>query len=289
MAHFVHLHLHTEYSLLDGLSKIKALATHIKENQMHSCAITDHGAMYGGIEFYKKMTETGLKPIIGVEAYTTNVKHTDRPERSKVKNYHLLLLAKNLEGYKNLMKLTSIAHLEGYYYRPRFDRETLIKYSKGLICTSACPLGEIGQALIADDFKKAKETATTFLDIFGKDYYLEVQRHEPEKYIETSENEEIKTFLKQQVESEKAVNQGIIRLSRELGIPIVATNDAHYVKKEESMAQDALVCIATGKNVSDLKRLRYIDSPTFYLKSTEEMTSLFPDLPEANRGKGWSF
>ena len=278
---FVHLHVHSEYSLLDGLSRIDLMLSHVKTLGMDSLAITDHGVMYGCIEFYKKALKEGIKPIIGMEGYITNVNLKERPERSKLKNYHLLLLAKDNEGYQNLMKLTSIAHLEGYYYRPRFDRETLIKYSKGLICTSACPLGEIGQALIADDFKKAKETATTFLDIFGKDYYLEVQRHEPEKYIETSENEEIKTFLKQQVEFEKAVNQGIIRLSRELGIPIVATNDAHYVKKEESMAQDALVCIATGKNVSDLKRLRYIDSPTFYLKSTEEMTSLFPDLPEA--------
>src|SRR3990167_10902379 len=168
MAHFVHLHLHTEYSLLDGLSKIKALATHIKENQMHSCAITDHGAMYGGIEFYKKMTETGLKPIIGVEAYTTNVKHTDRPERSKVKNYHLLLLAKDLEGYKNLMKLTSIAHLEGYRYRPRFDHKTLKKYSKGLICTSACAAGEVARALNDDDYEKAKRVVEWHLNIFGE-------------------------------------------------------------------------------------------------------------------------
>src|SRR3990172_3020035 len=238
MNKFVHLHVHTEYSLLDGLSKIGNLLTSIKDKGMDAVAVTDHGAMYGIIEFYKKARKEAVKPIIGMEAYTTNINHREKPERSKVKNYHLLLLAKDKEGYKNLMKLTSIAHLEGYYYRPRFDRETLIKYSKGLICTTACPLGEIGQALIADDFKKAKETATTFLNIFGKDYYLEVQRHEPEKYIETSENEEIKTFLKQQVESEKAVNQGIIRLSRELGIPIAATNDAHYVKKEESMAQD---------------------------------------------------
>src|SRR3989338_6848938 len=193
MAHFVHLHLHTEYSLLDGLSKIKALATHIKENQMHSCAITDHGAMYGAIEFYKKMTETGLKPIIGVEAYTTNVKHTDRPERSKVKNYHLLLLAKNLEGYKNLMKLTSIAHLEGYYYRPRFDRETLAKYSKGLICTSSCPQGELAQALLEDGYSKARDVAKWFSDIFGKDYYLETQRHKYGDNAKRAENDEVKS------------------------------------------------------------------------------------------------
>src|SRR3989344_8921581 len=158
---FVHLHVHTEYSLLDGLSKTAKLATHVKENGMDAVAITDHGVMYGVIDFYKKLKKENIKPIIGMEAYTTEGDLRERPERSKLKNYHLLLLAKDKEGYKNLMKLTSIAHLEGYYYRPRFDRETLIKYSKGLICTSACPLGEIGQALIADDFKKAKETATT--------------------------------------------------------------------------------------------------------------------------------
>src|SRR3990170_3170573 len=203
MAHFVHLHLHTEYSLLDGLSKIKALATHIKENQMHSCAITDHGAMYGAIEFYKKMTETGLKPIIGVEAYTTNVKHTDRPERSKVKNYHLLLLAKNLEGYKNLIKLTSIAHLEGYYYRPRFDRETLGKYSGGLVCTSACGLGELAQAFVNESYQKAKEIAEWYLNLFGEDYYLEIQRHYYDSFATSTQNQEIKNSLYTMAKNEK--------------------------------------------------------------------------------------
>src|SRR3989304_10577956 len=168
MIDFVHLHLHTEYSRLDGLSKIKVLTKHIRENGMNSVAITDHGAMYGAIEFYKLVKDAGLKPIIGVEAYTTNVKHTERIERSKIQNFHLLLLAKNLEGYKNLIKLTSIAHLEGYYYRPRFDRETLGKYSKGLICTSSCPQGELAQALIEDGYSKARDVAKWFSAIFGK-------------------------------------------------------------------------------------------------------------------------
>src|SRR3990167_3621961 len=281
MAHFVHLHLHTEYSLLDGLSKIKALATHIKENQMHSCAITDHGAMYGAIEFYKKMTETGLKPIIGVEAYTTNVKHTDRPERSKVKNYHLLLLAKNLEGYKNLMKLTSIAHLEGYYYRPRFDRETLIKYSKGLLCTSTCGQGELAQALVNESYQKAKLVANWFLELLGEDYYLEIQRHNYASFISSIDNNEIKNSLLTLAKNEKTVNDGLLKLSRELGIPVVATNDAHYIKKADAPAQDALVCVATGKNVTDLKRLRFIDAPSFWVTSPGEMTELFFDLQEA--------
>lgn len=265
---FVHLHVHTEYSLLDGLSKISKLMVHVKENGMDTIAITDHGAMYGVIEFYKKALKEGVKPIIGMEGYTTNVNHKERPERGKFQNYHLLLLAKDKEGYQNLMKLTSIAHLEGYYYRPRVDRDTLKKYSKGLICTSACPQGELAQAFIKDDYQEAKNTANWFLDVFGKDYYLEVQKHGYEKDKEMKINEE-------------KINTGVLKLSRELGIPIVATNDAHYINKEDATAQDALVCVATGKNVSDLKRLRFIDSQTFYIKSPEEMAGLFQDLPEA--------
>lgn len=278
---FVHLHVHTEYSLLDGLSKISKLLSHIKELEMDAIAITDHGAMYGVVEFYKKALKEGIKPIIGMEAYTTNVPHKERPERGKFQNFHLLLLAKNKEGYQNLMKLTSIAHLEGYYYRPRFDRDTLKKYSKGLICTSACQQGEIAQALIAENFKKAKEVAEWFLEVFDKDYYLEVQRHETNKFISDAENDEIRKSLVEAAENEKKIKEGVVALSRELGIPIIATNDSHYVKKEDSIAQDALVCVATGKNVSDVKRLRFIDIPTFYIRSTEEMNELFSDLPEA--------
>ena len=278
---FVHLHVHTEYSLLDGLSNISSLIGHVKELGMDSVAITDHGVMYGVVEFYKKARNEGVKPIIGMEAYTTNVKHSERPERSKVKNFHLLLLAKNNEGYKNLMKLTSIAHLEGYYYRPRVDRETLEKYSKGLICTSGCPLGEVGQSLISDSYSEAKKTAEWFLSVFGKDYYLEVQRHENEKFVKNAQNDDIKKELLQMSESEKKVNDGVLKISRELGIPLVATNDSHYVKREDAQAQDSLVCIATGKNVSDTKRMRFIDSPTFYIKSAEEMEELFKDMPDA--------
>src|SRR3989344_5171079 len=176
-AKFVHLHVHTEYSLLDGLSKIKGLINYIKENNMDTIAVTDHGAMYGVIEFYKTAKMNDVKPIIGMEAYTTNIDHTMRPERGKFQNFHLLLLAKNEEGYKNLMKLSSIAHLMGYYYRPRVDRETLAKYSKGLICTSACPQGELPQAILEGREAKGKEIVEWFLDVFGDDYYLEIQRH----------------------------------------------------------------------------------------------------------------
>lgn len=164
---FVHLHVHTEYSLLDGLSNIQIMLDYVKELGMNSIGITDHGAMYGAIEFYKKAIKEGVKPILGIEAYTTNLSLKDKPEKGKVDNYHLLLLAKNIQGYKNLMKLSSIAHLEGYYYRPRVDKETLAKYSKGLICTSSCPQGEIGRALIDEDHKKARKTAKWFLGVFG--------------------------------------------------------------------------------------------------------------------------
>src|SRR3972149_8597635 len=198
---FVHLHVHTEYSLLDGLSKITKLFRHVKEVGMDSIAISDHGAMYGVIEFYKKAKKEGIKPILGMEAYTTNVDLKERPERGKFKNFHLLLLAKNKEGYKNLMKLTSIAHLEGYYYRPRVDRETLAKYSKGLICTSSCPQGELAQALLGGDYTKAKEIAKWFLEVFGDGYYLEIQRHESAKFIAQAATEEIKRLISEQAES----------------------------------------------------------------------------------------
>lgn len=278
---FVHLHVHTEYSLLDGLSKTDHLLKHIKENDMDSCAITDHGVMYGVIEFYKRAKKEGVKPIIGMEAYTTNVDHKSRPERGRMRNFHLLLLAKNNEGYKNLMKLTSIAHLEGYYYRPRFDRETLLKYSKGLIATSACAQGELASHLVEGNLEEGLKVAKWFLEVFGKDYFLEIQRHEYEKYAKRADKPEIKSLLLEQSENEKKINDGVLVISRKLGIPIVATNDAHYVEKKDASAQDALVCIATGKNIADIKRLRFIDSPNFYIKNPSEMAELFVDVPDA--------
>ena len=281
MSKFVHIHVHTEYSLLDGLSNIPKLFGRIKESGMDSVAITDHGVMYGIIEFYKEGLKQGVKPILGVEGYITAGDLHDRPERGKMQNYHLLLLAKDLEGYQNLMKLSSIAHVDGYYYRPRFDRETLKKYSKGLVCTSSCPMGEVGQSLIKDDFKEAKKTAEWYQDTFGDDYYLEVQRHEFGKWVGKAANAEIRTLVSEMQESEEVWVKGITKLSRDLGIPLVATNDAHYIDQKDAPAQDALVCISTGKNVTDTKRLRYIDTPNFYLKTPDEMSSLFPDLPDA--------
>jgi DNA polymerase-3 subunit alpha len=278
---FVHLHVHTEYSLLDGLTNIKKMLLNIKENGMDSIAVTDHGAMYGIIEFYKEAIKSEVKPIIGLEGYITNANMEEKIEREKFRNYHLLLLAKDYEGYKNLMKLTSEAHLRGYYYRPRFDKDTLSKYSKGLICTSACANGEISQLLVDGNYPEAKETAEWFLDIFGKNYYLEIQRHSYGLSLKNIDNPDLRQEVSQMGENEKTINAGLVKLSRNLGIPLVATNDAHYIKKEDATAQDALVCVATGKNVSDVKRLRFIDTPTFYLTTPLEMSNLFKDLPEA--------
>ncbi|OGM12181.1 DNA polymerase III subunit alpha [Candidatus Woesebacteria bacterium RBG_16_36_11] len=278
---FVHLHVHTEYSLLDGLSKLRPLISYVKENGMDSLAITDHGAMYGVIDFYKLAKAQNIKPILGVEGYTTNVNHKEREEREKIKNFHIILLAKNKEGYKNLMKLTSIAHLEGYYYRPRVDRETLAKYSKGLICTSACPQGEVSQALINEDFDKAKKVAQWYLDVFGDDYYLEVQRHKYGDFVSDIKEPEIKASVAKMAENEELINKGMLKLSRSLAIPIIATNDAHYIKKEDATAQDTLVCIATGKNTTDTKRLRFIDTPAFQITTPSEMYKLFPDIEDA--------
>ena len=280
-AKFVHLHLHSEYSLLDGLTNIKKLTSKVKEMGMDSVALTDHGAMYGAIEFYKQCLKEGVKPIVGMEAYTTTIDHKIRPERGKVQNFHLVLLAKNEEGYKNLMKLTSIAHLEGYYYRPRVSNDTLAKYSKGLICTSACPAGELAGHLIDDNYEEAKKTAKWFLDVFGEDYYLEIQNHNYKDHLHEGLQTEIKQELVKMQDYEKKIKDGVIKLSTELGIPIIATNDAHYLNKEDAEAQDVLVCVATGKQVTDTKRIRFIDTPEFYVKSPEQMQELFPQNPDA--------
>jgi DNA polymerase-3 subunit alpha len=281
MGKFVHLHVHTEYSLLDGLSNIRKLFAHVKENDMDAIAITDHGVMYGEIDFYKQGLKQGIKPILGMEGYITAGDLRDRPERGKVQNYHLLILAKSNEGYKNLMKLSSIAHLEGYYYKPRFDRETLKKYSKGLIVTSSCPMGEVGHSLINDNYSEAKKTVEWYLDVFKDDYYLEIQRHENEKWISKAPNAEIRSIVSGFQVSEKKWGEGILKLSRDLGVPLVATNDAHYIKQEDALAQDALVCVSTGKTMNETKRLRYIDTQTFYVRPPNEMEALFPDLPDA--------
>jgi len=278
MTKFVHLHNHTEYSLLDGLSRIKRLFTHVRENNMDAIAITDHGAMYGAIEFFKEGKKQEVKPIIGLEGYVT------RDMNEKIKdNYHITLLAKNYDGYKNLMKLTSIAHMKGYYYKPRFSKEILKEHSNGIVCFSGCPKAEIPQFLIDGNFKEAEKLTQWYADTFKDDFYLELQRHNYEKILPAISDQVLHASLSEIDKNSKSVEEGIIKLSRNLGIPLVATNDCHYIRKEDAEAQDALVCIATGKNVSDIKRLRYIDNPDFYVKSPDEMEEVFKDLPDATQ------
>jgi DNA polymerase-3 subunit alpha len=261
MPNFVHLHVHTEYSLLDGLQKIKKIVPAVKDMGMNACAVTDHGNMYGAIEFYKACKKNEIKPIIGCEVYVAANGRFDKSPNNR-RNQHLILLAKNNQGYQNLMHLVSIGHIEGYYYKPRVDWETLQKYHEGLICTSACVEGEISQLVLDNNYEKAKARAKEYQDLFGEDYYLEIQRH---------------PGLKDQ----DIANEGIIKISRELGIPLIAANDAHYLKKEDAFAQDVLVMINTQTTVNDTKRMSMMQWPDFYMKSPEEMQEQFADLPDA--------
>jgi DNA polymerase III subunit alpha len=278
-AEFVHLHVHTEYSLLDGLSKVTNLIHNVKEMGMKALAITDHGNMYGAIEFYQKANKEGIKPIIGMEAYISQ--DMESREKGKSKNYHLLLLCKNETGYKNLMELTSQAHIRGYYYRPRIDLKLLAKHAQGLICTSACGSGEIPTALYEESYSNAKKITQKYLDIFEDDFYLELQHRDYKEALAAAEDDYIIAELNKMKDFKDKVDPLLIKLSRDMGIPIVATNDAHYIKKEDATAQDATVCIATGKTVQDSKRLRFIDMPDFYIKTPQEMADGFSDYPDA--------
>jgi DNA polymerase-3 subunit alpha len=262
MTKFTHLHVHTEYSLLDGLSQIDKLLGRCQAQKMSSLAITDHGNMYGVIKFYNAAKQFEIKPIIGLEGYLTTTKRTNKTPGAQKQTYHLILLAKNLTGYKNLMKLTTVAHLEGYYYRPRFDFETLEKYHEGLICTTACVQGLIPQLILEDRDKEALEKCRYFLDLFKEDFYLELQHHLG-------------------IPELKKLNQKLVELSRQLGIPLLAANDVHYVDPDDAKAQDALLAIQTKTTLADPNRLTMINSPDYYLSSAEEMNRHFLDFPEA--------
>ncbi|MCD8089263.1 MAG: DNA polymerase III subunit alpha [Clostridiales bacterium] len=257
---FVHLHVHTEYSLLDGSSKIGELISRVKELGMESIAITDHGVMYGCIDFYKEALKQGIKPIIGCEAYIASGSRFNKQKSSDNFYYHLVLLAKDNEGYKNLSRLISLGQIEGYYYKPRIDLDILKKYKTGLICLSACLAGPISKTILTGTYEKAKAAALVYRDIFGEDFYLELQDHG--------------------IPDEKTVNAGLMRIHEETGIPLVATNDLHYVKKEDAAAHDLLLCIQTNTNVLDENRMRY-EGGAYYLKSPEEMYDLFPYAEEA--------
>ena len=264
MADFVHLHTHSEFSLLDGLGKLDYLIEKAKLLGMDSLAITDHGAMYGSFKFYMKAIAAGIKPIIGVETYVTRRSRLDKEGKVDTDPYHLVLLAKNAEGYKNLMKLVTIAHLEGFYYKPRIDFETLKKYHDNLICLSGCMQGQLSQLLLRDEVKEAESIAKKYADLFGPDhYYIEIQRHE--KLPELEE-----------------VNKKLIAVARKLSLPIVATNDIYYVNADDAEAQDILLCVQTQHTILEPHRpLSMISTPDFYMKSPTEMKELFADIPEA--------
>ena len=260
MSKFIHLHMHSEFSLLDGANRIKDLPIRAKELGMDAMALTDHGVMYGAIDFYKACKKEGIKPIIGCEVYVAKRSRFDKEPGIDNKYYHLILLAKNNEGYKNLSKLVSLGFVDGYYYKPRIDREILEKYHEGLICLSACLAGEINQKLLYGKSEEAEEAALWHKKIFGEDYYIEVQNN----------------GLKEQV----IANQKLIMLARKLDIPIVATNDAHYLKKEDAYNHEILLCIQTGKKMSDEDRMRF-ETDELYVKSQEEMIEYFSNFPDA--------
>ncbi len=281
MARFVHLHGHTEYSLLDGLSKIPELVKRVKELGMDAIAITDHGVMYGAIEFYKECRAQGIKPIIGVEMYVARRDHTDKAGKQDAEPYHLTVLAKNYQGYLNLMKLTTIAHCKGYYYRPRVDKKLLKQYREGLIVLSGCPSGEFIRTLNDGSIEKAEEVLKSYQEIFGENFYLEIQSHPYQKSLDAAVDEVIKRDMQRLLEIQDKTKAAVLELSKKMGIKIVATNDFHYIKKEDAEAQDALLCIQTGKFLSETDRLRMIDTPDYFVKSPDEVLEDFKDIPEA--------
>ena len=257
---FTHLHVHTEYSLLDGACRIDRLFDHLKAMGQTACAITDHGVMYGCVAFFDAARAAGIKPIIGCEVYVATRTRFDKVNRIDGNN-HLILLCKNEIGYKNLIKMVSAGFTEGFYSKPRIDKDLLEQHHEGLICLSACLAGEIPQAILAGDYERAKQAALYYRDLFGEgNYYIELQDHG--------------------LEEDQVVLPQLIRLARETGIPMVATNDAHYITKEDAKMQSILLCIQTGKTIADADRMEF-QTDEFYLKSTDEMYDLFAMVPEA--------
>ena len=259
---FVHLHLHTDYSLLDGACDVETVLNRMVDLKMPAAAITDHGNLFGAVSFYETARKKGIKPIIGCEVYVARGSHTDRSSNEGEKaNHHLVLLCENNTGYKNLVKLVSHGFLQGFYYKPRIDKELLAQHSDGLICLSACLSGEVCSNLIHEQYEAARKAAGDYLDIFGRDrFFIEIQD--------------------QGIEVERRINPQLIRLSKELAVPIVATNDCHYVTREDSRAHEVLLCIQTGKTMSDNSRMRF-STDQFYVKTQEEMCELFRELPDA--------
>ena len=265
MADFVHLHNHSDYSLLDAAQTVEKMCGRVDDLGMDSIAITEHGNLFSMIPFYKQAKLAGIKPIIGCEIYVAVNKHTDKKQvisasGKKWGYHHLVLLAQNKEGYQNLMALSSIGYLEGFYYRPRVDKELLKKFNKGLIATSACLAGEITSYAAIGDYEKAKEATLSYMEIFPNRFYLELQDHN--------------------IPKEQASHKIIKKLSKELNVPLIATNDCHYCLREDSDAHDVLFCLGTGKDRNDTNRLKY-EPNQFYIKSTDEMYKIFKDVPQA--------
>lgn len=261
MTEYTHLHVHTEYSLLDGACRIKPLVKRAKELGMHSLAMTDHGAMYGAVDFYLACKAEGIHPVIGCEVYMAQRTRFDKVHGLDNERYHLILLCENQQGYQNLIKIVSAAWTEGFYTKPRIDHDLLKEHHEGLICLSACLAGEIPQALLNNDYEKAKEIALWYKDLFGPDnYFLEIQDHG--------------------LEEQKRTNPLIVKLAREIGVGLVATNDAHYINKEDAEVQKILVCIATKHTIDEDTGMGF-QTDEFYLKSGDEMAALFPEVPEA--------
>ena len=257
---FTHLHLHTEYSLLDGECRIEPLVKRAKELGFTSLAITDHGVMYGAVNFYRACRAEGIRPIIGCEVYVAPRARTDREYGLDNQYSHLILLCKDETGYRNLSYLVSMGFIEGFYVKPRIDWPLLYEHSEGLVCLSGCLAGEIPQKIVSGQYEAAKARAIELREHFGEDFYLEIQRHG--------------------IAEEDEAAAGLIRIHRETGIPLALTNDAHYIEKGDAYYQDVLMCIQTGKTVNEAERMRF-ETQEFYLKSEEEMRALFPDLPEA--------
>ena len=257
---FTHLHTHTEYSMLDGISRIPDLVDQTQRLGMNALAITDHGSLYGVVDFYSECKERGIKPIIGCETYVAHDSRTDRngSERSP---HHLVLLARNNTGYRNLMQLVTLAHLEGFHYRPRVDKELLERYREGLVCFSGCPSAEVPRLIADGDLDGARRAAGWYKDLFGDGYFLELQRHEDVPQL-------------------PEINNRLVTLSKELAVPLVVTNDAHYVRQNDAHYQDVYICIQTNTNIQDVNRLRMEDD-SYFIKSPQEMEALFPDFPEA--------
>jgi DNA polymerase-3 subunit alpha len=258
---FTHLHVHSEFSLLDGLGRITELVDAAAAQGMDSMAITDHGALYGAVAFYQAAKNKGIKPIVGVETYVARRSMTDKEGKADSQPFHLILLAKDYRGYQNLCRLVTDAHIDGYYYKPRIDREHLAKYSEGLIGLSACLGGEIAKALEVDDWELARHVAGEYRDIFGNDgFFLELQDHG--------------------LPEQRRLNEQLLRLAPEVGLPLVVTNDLHYVRQEQSEAHDVLLCVGTGNNLDTPGRLKF-ETPEFYVKSAAQMGALFPDQRDA--------